>query len=115
MYPYSYSCDKAAPDAENLDEALLRAGKAIRDVFKVRYEVGSSCDVSYVASGQSLDWAYHDLKAKWSFAANLRDQGVYAFMLPPTQIVESGQEMLAGVLELAKFVAQKEKIEPSEW
>lgn len=111
MYPYSYSCDIIPPDAENLFEALLRASKAIHEVHKQSYEVGGVCDVSYTATGQSLDWTYHELKAKWSFAANLRDQGVHAFLLPPEYIVPTGQELLAGLLDLAKFIAQKEKIE----
>jgi extracellular matrix protein 14 len=111
MYPYSFSCSEVPPDAENLFEALLRASKAIRNVHKQNYDVGGVCDVSYTATGQSLDWTYKTLGAKWSFAANLRDQGVYAFMLPPDQIVPTGQEMLAGLLDMAKFIAQKEKIE----
>lgn len=111
MYPYSYSCAAVPPDAENLFEALLRASKAIHSVHKQNYDVGGVCDVSYTATGQSLDWTYHDLGAKWSFAANLRDQGVYAFLLPPDQIVPTGQEMLAGLLDLARFIAQKERIE----
>lgn len=111
MYPYSYSCSAIPPDAENLFEALLRASKAIHGVHKQNYDVGGVCDVSYTATGQSLDWTYHDLGAKWSFAANLRDQGIHAFLLPPDQIIPTGQEMLAGLLDLAQFIAQKERIE----
>ena len=110
MYPYSYSCSVVPPNAENLFEALLGAGKAMRDVHKQPYEVGSVCDVSYSATGQSLDWTYHTIGVKWSFTANLRDQGVYAFLLPAAQIVDSGQELLAGLLALAEFIAKKEKI-----
>ena len=109
MYPYSYSCSIIPPDAENLYEALLGAGKAMRNVHKQTYDVGSVCDVSYSATGQSLDWTYHSVDIKWSFTANLRDQGVYAFLLPSDQIVAAGQELMAGLLELAKFIAKKEK------
>jgi extracellular matrix protein 14 len=111
MYPYSYTCSIVPPDAENLFEALLSARKAVKNIHKQSYDVGSVCDVSYTATGQSLDWVYHALGAKWSFTFNLRDQGVYAFLLPPEQIIESGQELLAGVLDLAEFIAKREKIE----
>lgn len=106
MYPYSYSCSVVPPDAENLYESLLGAAKAIHGVHRQQYEVGSVCDVSYTATGQSLDWTYHTLGARWSFAFNLRDQGVYAFLLPPDQILPTGQELLGGLLDLAEFIAK---------
>ena len=108
MFPYSYSCDSVTPDDENLFEGSIGAAKALRAVHGRAFEVGSVCQVSLTSPGESLDWTYAQAKIRWSFAAELRDTGVFGFLLPPGAIKPAGEEMVAAVESLAGFVLHKE-------
>ncbi|GAA95022.1 uncharacterized protein L969DRAFT_65070 [Mixia osmundae IAM 14324] len=115
MFPFSYSCEVQPGDAENLYEAALDTAKAIRSVHGSVFETGSRCEISYTAAGDSLDWTYGAAGVVWSYAAELRDLGVYGFLLPPEEIKTVGQESLAGLLDLAAFVAAKEDGHLESW
>ena len=49
----------------------------------------------YVASGSSLDWTKGENDIKFSIGMELRDTGRYGFILPPEQIVPTGEEVWA--------------------
>ncbi|GAA5868702.1 hypothetical protein JCM3774_003630 [Rhodotorula dairenensis] len=104
LFPYSYSCDVQTHDQENHYEAVLQAAKALRDVHGRVFETGSVCEVSLTSPGESLDWAYAVAKIRWSFATELRDGGIFGFLLPPAQIRPSGEEMSAALHQLTQFV-----------
>lgn len=131
MFPWSYSCKKPTSDDEDLFEAAIGAAQAVRGVHGRSFEVGSVCQVSLTSPGESVDWtcacsfftrsltlvqrrpadahstpsADADAKVRWSFAIELRG-GVYGFLLPPAQILPSGEETHAGLVSLAEFVAK---------
>lgn len=44
-----------------------------------------------------MDYVYDVTKAEYSFTAELRDRGMYGFVLPPDQIVPSAVETFAGL------------------
>ena len=46
------------------------------------------------AAGASDDW-YKSLGMRYAFTTELRDTGHYGFELPPSQIIESGEEIWA--------------------
>ena len=52
------------------------------------------------ASGGSEDWTYGELGVKYSFSVELRDKGYYGFLLPPDQIIPSGEETFEGLKAL---------------
>ncbi|GAA5988122.1 hypothetical protein JCM10908_002071 [Rhodotorula pacifica] len=108
LFPYSYSCNVETHDQENHYEAVLQAAKALRDVHGRVFETGSVCEVSLTSPGESLDWAYAVAKIRWSFATELRDGGIFGFLLPPSQIRPSGEEMSAALHRLTQFVLAKE-------
>ncbi|BGP16996.1 hypothetical protein JCM10213_007442 [Rhodosporidiobolus nylandii] len=108
LYPYSYSCDARTPDEENQSEALLTMSKALKGVHGRSFETGSVCEVSLTSPGESLDWSYATAKIRWSFATELRDGGVFGFLLPPSQIRPSGEEMSAALRALTQFILDKE-------
>ncbi|SCV69793.1 BQ2448_1187 [Microbotryum intermedium] len=108
LFPYSYSCDHVSPDQENHFEAVVGAQKALRAVHGRSFEVGSVCQVSLTAPGGSLDWTYQTAGIRWSFAIELRDQGVFGFLLPPSQIRASGEETAEAFKELAAYIVRKE-------
>ena len=52
------------------------------------------------ASGGSEDWTYGVLGVKYSFSVELRDTGRYGFLLPPDQIIPTGEETFEGLKAL---------------
>ena len=49
------------------------------------------------AAGASDDWYRGGLGTRYSFTTELRDTGYYGFVLPPEQIIPSGEELFAGM------------------
>ncbi|KAK2746187.1 hypothetical protein FQN57_003309 [Myotisia sp. PD_48] len=102
LSPYAYSCS-ARPANDAKHQTLARAfASALRAVHGVSYRTGPLCPTLYQASGSSVDWAFDVLKAEISYTAELRDTGASGFILPPSQILPSGQETLAGLIALMK-------------
>ena len=52
------------------------------------------------AAGGSEDWTYGELGVKYSFSVELRDTGRYGFLLPPDQIIPTGEETFEGLKAL---------------
>ncbi|RKU45994.1 putative metallocarboxypeptidase ecm14 [Coniochaeta pulveracea] len=125
LYPYSYSCDVDPPNMENLEELAAGLAKAIRLSSGELYSVASACegvvDRVYSASdsmarvesggGSAIDWFYHEMKAHYSYQVKLRDTGSYGFLLPPENIVPTGEEMFAAMKYLSDYVLGNNGIE----
>ena len=58
-------------------------------------------------SGGSPDWARGVANIKYPFLIELRDQGVYGFLLPPEEIIPTGQEAWAGIRVVAREIIHK--------
>lgn len=69
---------------------------------------GPICETIYEASGSGVDWVYARSGVKYSFAVELRDKGEYGFILPPEQIIPSGEEVFEAVLTLLEYIVKKE-------
>jgi len=99
MRPYGDS------SANPPNEAALKAcGDGIRDIIRaspggVQYTSQKGIDL-YVTTGGVRDWNYQEISSssKFSFTIELRDTGNYGFVLPPSQIIPTGSENLAGFL-----------------
>ncbi|OCF34286.1 hypothetical protein I316_03799 [Kwoniella heveanensis BCC8398] len=104
MFPFAHSCDDFPPDAEMLMEAGLGVAKAMRTRQGEGYEAGQACDLTYRAPGDAIDYTYGVTDIRWSYSAELRDTGTYGFMLPPSLIRPTADEVTAGLLYLAKFI-----------
>ena len=94
---YGYSCTKFAPNNDELQSLAEGASKAIEQVNGTEFVYGPICTTIYQASGSSVDYVNDVVKADYTFTSELRDQGDYGFVLPPEQIVPSGEEAFAGV------------------
>ncbi|CAG0925350.1 unnamed protein product, partial [Notodromas monacha] len=79
-----------------------RVGKIFQDhvaiLYGTEYITGNIADVIYLAAGGSVDWVKATAQVKYSHALELRDTGDYGFLLPPSQIIPSGEETLLGLL-----------------
>ncbi|RUS13049.1 hypothetical protein BC937DRAFT_86433 [Endogone sp. FLAS-F59071] len=108
MLIYGTSLQKPR-DNEDILELALGAAKALQQVHDRKYAVGSGCQINIEASGSSLDWTYAVGGVKYSYGVELRDTGKYGFLLPPEEIVHSGEEVFAAMLHLGGFIREREK------
>ena len=65
-------------------------------------QVGCIPCLLYVASGGSLDWTLGELGIPYSYGMELRDTGANGFLLPPTEIIPTGEEVWAFHMTVAR-------------
>jgi len=105
MSPYGYSTVLPADYSKHM--AILRPGVlAIEKIHGQRYVAGPIASTIYVASGNSVDYAY-SIGILHSYTFELRDTGRYGFILPPAQIIPQGEEVMAAVFILGDVVSKE--------
>lgn len=135
LYPYSYSCDHAPHNLEDLEEAALGLSKAFRLANGHYYGVNSACQGSIfslnstageistgpatrvkmeASGGSALDFFYQDMRVDYAFQIKLRDTGTHGFLLPRDEIVPTGLEAFEAVLRLGKWLLSKRGLEESD-
>jgi hypothetical protein len=77
---------------------------AIKSVHGKIYEYGTISRTIYPASGSSADYTYGACGVKYSYGVELRDTGEFGFLLPPTEIIPSGEEIYAAVVAMATYI-----------
>ncbi|CAN8104497.1 unnamed protein product [Discula destructiva] len=104
MTPYGYSCDVVAANNNEYQSLASGAADAIAALYGTQFTTGPICSTIYQATGNSVDYLADVTKADYSFTMELRDTGRYGFVLPPAQILPSGQEAFEGVKYLIQNI-----------
>ena len=78
-----------------INSKLFQANEELYNAHGKKYDVGCIPCMLYIASGGSMDWALGEAGIKYSYAMELRDTGIYGFVLPPEQIIPTGEEVWA--------------------
>ncbi|XP_066903174.1 carboxypeptidase B [Halyomorpha halys] len=105
LLPYAYDSVKPSDYAE-LKETGDRAAEAMAISGGEYYQVGTSPDILYPASGSSADWAKAVAGVKFSYTFELRDTGKHGFLLPASQIVPTGKELFEAIKVIAAAAAK---------
>lgn len=103
MFPYGYK-EELAADYNDLNKIGTDSVNAIKAVHGKTYVTGPISTVIYVASGSSADYFYEVAKIKCSWAAELRDRGLYGFNLPESQIIPTAEETYAGLKVISQNI-----------
>lgn len=125
LFPYAYSCDVEPPNLEKMEELALGLAKSIRLFSGETYSVKPACQGALPettsggagglriepSGGTAIDWFYHELNAHYSYQIKLRDTGSYGFLLPPEEIIPTGEEILHSVKYLGDFLLGNDGIE----
>lgn len=106
LTPWGYTSD-LPEDYDDLMDVAKEATKALSEVHGTQYRLGSSTNVLYVATGGADDWAKGMADIKYSYTVELRDTGRHGFVLPPGQIIPTGEETWAGFKAMAKAIKRK--------
>jgi len=108
LLPYGFSSDTSiVPGYDKLLDLATKSNEALYAVHQKRYDVGCIPCLLYVASGGSLDWALGEAGIPYSMAMELRDTGSYGFILPPSQIIPTGEEVWAFHLTAARMIIEE--------
>ena len=78
----------------------------MRSVHGKKYDAGCVPCLLYIASGSSMDWARAKAGIPYTYVTELRDTGAYGFLLPPTQIKPTGEEIVAFHVSAAQTIIQ---------
>ena len=93
--------DTPAPRQEEIVPASIGLSNAIMSIHEQSYAWGFGSELLYLAGGIAPDWSF-DTVGALAWTIELRDRGDFGFVLPPDQIIPTGQETLAGILALAE-------------
>ncbi|PFH55913.1 hypothetical protein XA68_17398 [Ophiocordyceps unilateralis] len=105
MTPYGFTCDALPTNNDEYQSLASGAAEAIRSVHGTEFQTGPICSTIYQTAGNSVDYLADVVKSDYAFAVELRDRGRSGFVLPPDQIVPSGEEAFSGV----KYLLQNMK------
>jgi len=72
----------------------MKGSEALTAVHGKNYETGCIPCMLYIASGSSADWA-HGNGINFTTSMELRDTGLYGFLLPADQIIPTSEETWA--------------------
>jgi len=94
LYPYGYAYNSYPDNVNEIRDVCERAVVALNAVNNdnVDFECINSAEL-YPAAGASDDW-YQSEGSRFTYTPELRDNG-YGFVLPPNQIIPSGEEVWA--------------------
>jgi len=85
----------------------LEAAAALRAIHNTAFQVGSVTELLSPGAGGSDDWAYGSGIFEYSYTLEIRDTGRYGFLLPPAQIIPSGEECLEAFKSFALGISKK--------
>jgi len=103
LLPWGWGYEQ--PDnIDDLEEVGLLGADALKAVHGKTYEVGCIPCLLYPASGGSLDWTLGEAGIPYSYGMELRDTGASGFLLPPEQIIPTGEEVWAFHMTAAREI-----------
>ncbi|KAL0122838.1 hypothetical protein PUN28_007490 [Cardiocondyla obscurior] len=101
MFPYGHTTDHL----ENHDELYdigLKSISALKQKYGTSYETGNIAETIYIATGSTVDYVKGVHGKHIVYTYELRDQGRYGFLLPPAQIIPTGEETLDSLVAMFK-------------
>jgi len=94
LWPYGYAYNAYPDNYLEIKQLAEDASDALYQVHGTIFDPINSAEL-YPAAGAADDW-YKSIGMRYVFTTELRDTGYYGFVLPPEQIIPSGEEMWAG-------------------
>lgn len=107
LLPWGYTGETSPPNFDKMLSFANKANEALYNVHHKEYRVGCIPCMLYIASGGSMDWTLGELGIPYSFGMELRDTGLYGFLLPASQIIPTGEETWAFHRSAAEQIIQE--------
>ncbi|XP_055548541.1 zinc carboxypeptidase A 1-like [Wyeomyia smithii] len=108
LFPYGHTGEHT-PNHDDLNDIAEATVKSLAKRYGTRYTYGNIYDAIYPASGASADWVYGTLGVKVAYTYELRpsSNSWNGFVLPPKQIIPTGEETLDSLVTLVEESAKK--------
>ena len=103
LLPWGYTSSHPA-DYQTMYDIAMKGSDALTAVHGKHYDVGCIPCLLYIASGSSIDWAHGENEVPFTTSMELRDTGMYGFILPPEQIIPTAEETWAFHLTVAREI-----------
>ncbi|XP_011632281.1 zinc carboxypeptidase-like [Pogonomyrmex barbatus] len=101
MYPYGYTKEHL-DNHEDLHAIGLKSVAALKHRYGTDYRVGNVAETIYVCTGITVDYIKGIYRKPITYTYELRDRGRYGFLLPPDQIIPSGEETMDSLVAMFK-------------
>jgi len=105
VFPYNYQRGKYPTNSELQNKTASAMSEAMRSLYGTDYKFGAAAETLYEATGVTTDWTQDIAGIDINYTIELRDTGEYGFLLPPDQIIPTGEELLAALQVLAHRVS----------
>ncbi|XP_062551478.1 zinc carboxypeptidase A 1-like [Armigeres subalbatus] len=100
LFPYGHTSEHT-PNHDDLNDIANATVTSLAKRYGTEYRYGNIYDAIYPASGSSSEWAYGAQNVRLSYTYELRPMGGYnGFVLPPEQIIPTGEETLDSLVTL---------------
>jgi len=106
LTPWGYTYD-LPEDYQKMKTLGQQAAAALQAIHNTAFRVGSVTELLSPGAGGSDDWAYGSGIFEYSYTLEIRDTGRYGFLLPPNQIIPSGEECLEAFKSFALGISKK--------
>ena len=91
----------------SLPFTYFQANEKLYEAHHKNYDVGCIPCLLYPASGGTIDWAYGEARIPYAFAMELRDTGRHGFILPPEEIIPTGEEVMQFHVSIAEQMIEE--------
>ncbi|XP_058446250.1 zinc carboxypeptidase A 1-like [Malaya genurostris] len=108
LFPYGYTSEHAS-NYDDLNSIAKATVTSLARRYGTQYTYGNVYDAIYPASGASFEWVYGTLGVKLAYTYELRpsSNSRNGFILPPSQIIPTGEETLDSLVTLLEESAKK--------
>lgn len=99
LIPYGYSCSAVVEGFDRQMKLAAGVSAAIKGVNGLDFVYGPTCSTIYQTAGGSNDWAADVAKIElpWAFEMRPATSGQGGFVIPPSNIIPSGEEIWTGM------------------
>jgi len=91
----------------SLPFTYFQANEKLYEAHHKNYDVGCIPCLLYPASGGTIDWVYGEAQIPYAFAMELRDTGRHGFILPPEEIIPTGEEVMQFHVSIAEQMIEE--------
>uniref|UniRef100_A0A182Q3L0 Zinc carboxypeptidase A 1 n=1 Tax=Anopheles farauti TaxID=69004 RepID=A0A182Q3L0_9DIPT len=108
LFPYGHTSEHSE-NHDDLNDIAEATVTSLAKRYGTKYTYGNVYDAIYPASGSSVDWSYGVQDVKIAYTYELRPDGDSwnGFVLPPNQIIPTGEETLDSLVTLLEESAAR--------
>ncbi|XP_012226692.1 zinc carboxypeptidase-like isoform X2 [Linepithema humile] len=116
LFPYGYT----TAHINNYNE-MYTIGQiaiaALKRRYGTEYLIGNTAERTHIASGSTTDYIRGTYRKPYVYSYGLRGKDNYDFLLPPDQIIPTGQETLDSIMSMLREIKRRKylKQQATKW